>query len=86
MKVHTYENSNGKDLIKNILDMEEKIDELRLLKNAYGYNYLIEVDGGINNKTVTRCLNADMVVVGSFITSSNDYEKSINEINKKIGK
>ena len=69
-----------------ILDMEEKIDELRLLKNAYGYNYLIEVDGGINNKTVTRCLNADMVVVGSFITSSNDYEKSINEINKKIGK
>ena len=69
-----------------LLDMEEKIDELRLLKNAYGYNYLIEVDGGINNRTVTRCLNADIVVVGSYITSSNDYEKSINEINKKIGK
>ena len=59
-----------------LLDMEEKIDELRLLKNAYGYNYLIEVDGGINNRTVTRCLNADIVVVGSYITSSNDYEKS----------
>ena len=58
----------------------EKIDELELLRNAYKYNYLIEVDGGINNNTIKECLNADMFVVGSYITSSEDFESRINEI------
>lgn len=67
-------------------DMEARIDELKLLKNAYNYSYLIEVDGGINDKTIYKCLNADICVVGSFITSSNDYEDKLNVLKEKLKK
>lgn len=71
---------------KFILDVEEKIDELRLLKDAYKYNYIIEVDGGINNKTILNTLNADMIVVGSYITNSSDYKKQIKTLREQIKK
>lgn len=71
---------------KFIDEIEEKIDELRLLKNAYNYPYLIEVDGGINDKTVYKCLNADILVVGSYITNSDNYKEKINIIKEKIRK
>ena len=70
----------GKGGQEYITSANEKIDELELLRNAYKYNYLIEVDGGINNNTIKECLNADMFVVGSYITSSGDFEEKINEI------
>lgn len=69
-----------------IEDMEARIDELRLLKNAYDYSYLIEVDGGINDKTIYKCLNADISVVGSFITSSNNYQDKVNILKEKLRK
>lgn len=70
----------GKGGQKYLTSANEKIDELELLRNAYKYRYLIEVDGGINNNTIKECLNADIFVVGSYITSSEDYEEKINEI------
>ena len=70
----------GKGGQEYLTSANEKIDELELLRNAYKYNYLIEVDGGINNNTIKECLNADMFVVGSYITSSEDFEEKINEI------
>lgn len=69
---------------KFIDEMEEKIDELRLLKNAYGYKYLIEVDGGINDTTVYKCLSADIIVVGSFITNSDNYKEKIDILREKV--
>ena len=76
----------GKGGQEFILDMEEKVDELRLLKDAYKYDYLIEVDGGINNKTILNVLNSDIIVVGSYITSSNDYKKQIDTLREQIKK
>ena len=73
----------GQEFIK---EMEEKVDELRLLKDAYKYDYLIEVDGGINNKTILNVLNSDILVVGSYITSSNDYKKQIDTLREQIKK
>lgn len=70
----------GKGGQEYLTSANEKIDELELLRSAYKYRYLIEVDGGINNNTIKECLNADMFVVGSYITSSEDYEEKINEI------
>lgn len=70
----------GKGGQEYLTSANEKIDELELLRNAYKYRYLIEVDGGINNNTIKECLNADIFVVGSYITSSEDYEEKINEI------
>lgn len=74
----------GKGGQEFIDDMEAKIDELRLLKNAYNYSYLIEVDGGINDKTIYKCINADIVVVGSYITNSDNYLKRLNTLKDKI--
>lgn len=58
-----------------------KIDELYKLRNNYNYHYVIEVDGGINNVTSKLCKGADILVVGSFITSGN-YEEQIRKITK----
>ena len=67
---------------KYIENSTSKINELKELKEKYGYNYLIEVDGGINNETKEKARNADILVVGSYITN-NDYEEKINEFKQK---
>ena len=61
-----------------------KIDRLKELRTLYEYNYKIEVDGGVNLETLNKCINSDLFVVGSYITSSNNYEDRIDEINKII--
>lgn len=70
----------GKGGQKFLDSASEKIDELELVRKAYNYSYIIEVDGGINDETIKECANADMFVVGNYITSSEDYEEKVNEI------
>ena len=55
----------------------DKINELRKLNK----NIIISVDGGINDETV-RMVNTDMVVSGSYVCMSDNFEKNI-EILKK---
>ena len=55
-----------------------KIDKLYKKRKEKNLNYLIEVDGGINNETKLKVQNADILVVGSYITN-NEYEEKINE-------
>jgi len=55
-----------------------RIKELRKL---VGNNIKIEVDGGINNETMKNVPEADIVVVGSYITKS---ENPINRINSLL--
>lgn len=58
----------------------ERINKLKEIKEEYDYNYLIEVDGGINNETCKLVNNANILVVGSYITNTDDYERQINKI------
>ena len=64
-----------------------KIKWLTEQRQNNGYNYLIEVDGGINEQTVELIseAGADIAVSGSFITNSLDYQKQIDTLknNKK---
>lgn len=55
-----------------------KMEELFKLKDRFS-NYIISADGGINDKTI-NIINkyVDMVVSGSFITNSDDYQNQIN--------
>ena len=54
-----------------------KMEELHELKNRF--SYLISADGGINDKTIGLIKNyVDMVVSGSFITDSTDYQTNID--------
>lgn len=57
---------------------KEKIDMLKELQKDY--HYLIEVDGGINKETIKYCQNADIVVIGSYITNSTDYNEKVDSI------
>lgn len=62
-----------------IEDSTKKIETLYNLRQKQNYNYLIEVDGGINDKTIKLCNQADIVVVGSYITKQ-DYEEAIKSL------
>lgn len=65
----------------------KRVNQLKDLILKSGRNILIEVDGGINNETITKLENIDIAVVGSYITKSDDYYKRIenllNMINEK---
>lgn len=59
-----------------------KIDILNKLKKEKGYNYVISIDGGINNETVKKVQSVDFVISGSYICMSDNYQEKINELRK----
>lgn len=63
-----------------IPETEKKINELLGLRNENNDDFLIEVDGGINADTYQLCLKADMVVVGSYLTNSDNYQLQIDQM------
>ena len=54
-----------------------KIDELVHLRSDNNYQYLIEVDGGIDSVTSMLCSQADILVSGSYIFKDANYEQKI---------
>lgn len=62
-----------------IEECAKKIDQLYNLREENNYHYLIEVDGGINDETIKKCKNADICVVGSYITKQ-DYKEAIRKL------
>lgn len=73
----------GKGGQKFLDNSVKKINKLIELRNKFDYNYLIEVDGGINDETISLVNNVDIVVIGSYITSGN-YEDRIKNVKEKI--
>lgn len=65
----------GQKFMDNII---YKIDILNKLRKENNYNYLISIDGGINNETIEKVKNVDFAISGSFICMSDDYQKQIN--------
>lgn len=64
----------GQTFIKDVL---QTIDYLNSIKN--NYNFDIAVDGGINSETINFVKDkVDLVISGSFITKSDDYDKQIS--------
>ena len=60
--------------------MESAVDKVNMLYELKkDYHYVIEVDGGINLETSKLVSNADILVVGSYITSGN-YEERIESL------
>lgn len=59
-----------------------KISWLKEQKETYGYNYEIEVDGGINGETSKLCNEAgvDVLVSGSYIFGAKDRKKAIESL------
>ena len=66
----------GKGGQKFIPEVVDKINELSKLKN----NFAIEIDGGVNNETIKLLENADIVVSGSYVCCSDDFEERIRKL------
>lgn len=65
-----------------IVDMLEKISKLRTYINENNLEIDIEVDGGVNLKTVQRVKDAgaNILVAGTAILVATDYSVIINEL------
>lgn len=59
---------------------EGRLKEIRDLINEYNLDIVINIDGGINDKTINKCRYSDIVVSGSYIVNSNNYQESINKL------
>jgi ribulose-phosphate 3-epimerase len=75
----------GQNFIPNSLD---KIRTLRKMLQDRGLEALIEIDGGVNEKTIKDISDAgtDVFVAGSAIFKSTNYRKTISKFRGLIGK
>lgn len=61
--------------------IEESIDKVKKVKQLISdRNIKIEVDGGINNNTIKLVDSADIAVVGTYITNSDNIIERINSL------
>ena len=60
----------------------DKVRQLADWRQKHGYNYLIEVDGGVNGQTAKLCREAgvDVAVAGSYVYYADDIKKAIDSI------
>jgi len=74
----------GQDFIPNSLD---KIKDLHSMIQNSGLSTLIEIDGGVNEKTIKNISDAgvDVFVAGSAIFGSPDYKETIAKFRELIG-
>ncbi len=59
----------------------EKAKRLKELKEEFGYNYLINIDGGINDKTLPQVKDyLDLAVSGSFVCNAEDQIANLKKL------
>ena len=69
----------GQAFIPSTLD---KVRQLADFRQKQGHSYLIEVDGGVNDKTAADCLaaGADILVAGSYVFGHSDPAQAIQTL------
>ena len=65
---------------QEFINITDKLKLLREIRKKYDYKFVIEIDGGINNETVSKVKSADIIVSGSYITSKKNYKVAISEL------
>ena len=78
-----YPGFGGQEFIEDTI---EKIAEAKKIIDQQDQQIFLEVDGGINNETISRVskAGANVFVAGSAIFGSSDYEKTIQSFRQKI--
>jgi len=73
----------GQEFIEKSID---KVEWLNNFRDKYKLNYLIEVDGGVNEDNVGRLSKAgvDIFVAGSAIFSKSDYREIIRRMRERL--
>ena len=60
---------------------DDKIREIRKLLEEYNINdVVVSVDGGVNDKTIEYCRDCDIVVSGSYIINSDNFQEKIDTL------
>lgn len=65
--------------------MDSALEKIKYLKKyKTKYNYLIEVDGGINAQTGQQCISsgADILVAGSYIFNAKNRQEAVDSLIK----
>ena len=72
----------GQKFISKTID---KLKELKVLRKEYpNFKFKVSVDGGVNNIIASKIINyTDILVSGSYVLDSNDYQKQINSLRIK---
>ena len=60
-----------------------KITWLKNYRKTHNLQFTIAVDGGINDQTISAIKDADLVISGSFICESDDYEQQITKLRQQ---
>jgi len=60
----------------------EKVEQAARLKRKRGYQYVIEVDGGVNadNAPLVRKAGGQILVAGTAVFKSDDYTRAISAL------
>ena len=71
----------GQSFIRNSLT---KIAKLKKWKEEKGYNYIIEIDGGVNESTISEIskAGAELFVAGSAVFNDNGIRQNIENLEK----
>ena len=72
-----YPGEGGQEFIEST---EGKVKELRKLLDSYNIKAVISVDGGINDKTKEKVKDADILVAGSYIINSDNFNEKISSL------
>ena len=69
----------GQSFIENTY---EKVRTLKMLREKSGSNFIIEIDGGVNNTNAPKLIEAgaDALVAGSFVFKSDNPTKTIEDL------
>ncbi len=65
---------------KMIPETVDKIAELCDMRDQYNYHYKIAFDGGVNQETKNLLTKLDIIVAGSYVCESLDYQATINTL------
>ncbi len=66
----------------------EKLKALNFIKEQHGYNFLIQIDGGVGLNNIQQLVQdgADILVAGSSVFKADDIENRINQLMEKANK
>lgn len=72
----------GQKFMESQIEKIKYLDQLRIENN---YNYVIEVDGGVNDQTIGKLKNTgvDIVVSGSYVLNQKNRSKAIESLKWK---
>ncbi len=65
-----------------IPEMLEKVEKIAQLRDEKGYDFDIEVDGGVDNKTIKACYEAgaNVFVAGSYLFKASDLAAQVETL------